>query len=75
MTKYKAFLNEMTRIEAGKEQINIAQMTEVMARLSDLAFKSPVRVLALLHENGKRRDHDRRMIRQRKARAKRGKKK
>jgi hypothetical protein len=45
---------ELTRREAKLKQVNIAQMSEIVAVLSDLVYSQP-EVIAALILNGKRR--------------------
>ena len=52
-----ALRNELLIREAGKRQVDAAQMGEVLARLSDLLLelKEPSEVYVLLYKNARRR--------------------
>lgn len=41
--------------EAGKKQINVAQMTEVLRHISDIDFETRGDATKILSRNGKRR--------------------
>jgi hypothetical protein len=47
--------NELLKREAGKKQVNAAQMNEILRILSDLVHEDPVMPVAVLLNNGKRR--------------------
>jgi hypothetical protein len=54
MKNIKELARYIAKIEGGKKQINIAQITEVLRILSDRAWVEP-KILDLIHKNGKRR--------------------
>jgi hypothetical protein len=54
MKNIKELAKYIARIEGGKKQINIAQITEVLRILSDRAWVEP-KILEMIHQNGRRR--------------------
>lgn len=48
---FKALVKRLTDVEAGKEQVNIAQMSEVLKRLIGLLKQHPLAVLKVLLDN------------------------
>lgn len=69
-TKYQRLLNQVVKKESKKRQVDITQMREILAHLSDMAFENPIKLITVLFENGQRRDHDARMLASKKRKAK-----
>lgn len=46
---------ELCRREAGKTEVNIAQMKDVLAHLSDITFQEGAMIYHIFFDNGKRR--------------------
>jgi hypothetical protein len=61
MKTAKDLVNELMKREALKEQVNVAQMTEVVGCLADLVYESEDLnpMLTVLHKLGKKREKDR----------------
>lgn len=45
---FKSLVAKLTEVEGGKEEVNVAQMNEVIARLRVLISENPVAVLKVL---------------------------
>ena len=56
ITTIKELVLELTKHEALKRQVDVAQMSEIIGRLSDLAYHRKFqRIAGLLKDNGKKR--------------------
>lgn len=56
ITTIKALARELAKLEAKKKQVNIAQMSEIVGKLSDLAYGGRFKNLhAMLKKNGQKR--------------------
>jgi hypothetical protein len=51
--------NKLLEMEGGKQQVNVAQMSEVLAKLSDLLYAVPtkeyIKIMRIIVANGNRR--------------------